>query len=127
MTATTPSQVIEAFAASLNSGDLQGALALYEPGAVFEPEPGRRVHGLEAIGDALTGFFAIEPRISGEIQKVIEAGDVALVVNRWSLRGTDPAGQPIEMGGVSSDVMRRQPDGTWKIAIDDPWGASSRA
>jgi uncharacterized protein (TIGR02246 family) len=127
MTPTTPSQVIEAFAASLNSGDLQGALALYEPGAAFEPEPGRRVHGLAAIGEALTGFFAIEPRISGEIQKVIEAGDVALVVNRWSLRGTDPGGQPIEMGGVSSDVMRRQPDGTWKIAIDDPWGASSRA
>jgi hypothetical protein len=25
--------------------------------------------------------------------------------------------------GVSSDVLRRQPDGRWLIAIDNPWGA----
>jgi ketosteroid isomerase-like protein len=28
------------------------------------------------------------------------------------------------MGGVSSDVLRRQHDGRWLIAVDNPWGAT---
>jgi hypothetical protein len=27
------------------------------------------------------------------------------------------------MGGESSDILRRQSDGRWLIAIDNPWGA----
>lgn len=122
---TTPSQVIDRFTDALNSGDLDGAMSLYEPDAAFAPRPGEQVHGREAIAEALAGFFAIEPRMTGELQKVLEAGDVALVVNRWSLQGTGSGGERIEMGGVSADVMRRQPDGTWRMAIDDPWGSAA--
>jgi ketosteroid isomerase-like protein len=53
----------------------------------------------------------------------MEAGGVALVVNRWSLRGQGPEG-PVEMGGRSADVLRRQGDGSWRVLIDDPWGAT---
>jgi ketosteroid isomerase-like protein len=27
------------------------------------------------------------------------------------------------MGGDSSDLLRRQQDGRWLIAVDNPWGA----
>ena len=26
------------------------------------------------------------------------------------------------MEGVAVDVIRRQPDGSWKMVIDNPWG-----
>ncbi len=26
------------------------------------------------------------------------------------------------MSGESTDVLRRQPDGRWLIALDNPWG-----
>ena len=26
------------------------------------------------------------------------------------------------MSGRSSDILRRQPDGNWLIALDNPWG-----
>jgi ketosteroid isomerase-like protein len=55
----------------------------------------------------------------------VEAGDVALVVNRWSLRGTEPDGAPVEMRGSSADVLRRQADGTWLVLVDDPWGGAA--
>jgi ketosteroid isomerase-like protein len=35
----------------------------------------------------------------------------------------DPRGESVVLGGESTDVLRRQPDGRWLIAIDDPWGA----
>lgn len=120
---TTPAEVIEHFAACLNSGDLDGALSLYLPEAVFQAAPDESaISGREAIGEALAGFLALRPRMTGELQKVHEAGDTALVINRWQLSGTQPDGSPLEMAGTSADVMRRREDGSWAILVDDPWG-----
>jgi ketosteroid isomerase-like protein len=54
---------------------------------------------------------------------VIEAGDLALYLGRWTLRGTDPAGKSVMLGGESADILRRHADGRWLIVIDNPWGA----
>jgi uncharacterized protein (TIGR02246 family) len=121
--AETPQQVIELFSQCLNSGDLDGALSLYEAEAVFAPQPGELASGLPAIRAALAGFFALQPRIEGDIQKVLESENTALVINRWSLTGTQTDGQSLAMKGTSADVVRRQEDGRWLILIDDPWGA----
>jgi uncharacterized protein (TIGR02246 family) len=122
MKAERPEQVIELFAASLNRGDVDAALTLYESDATFAPKPGEEVRGLVAIRDALRQFAALNPQLRGEITKVLTAGDVALVQNRWELRGTHPDGSQVELRGHSADVLRRAPDG-WRIVIDDPWGA----
>jgi uncharacterized protein (TIGR02246 family) len=123
-TTTTPAAVIDAFADRLAAGDLDGALALYEPDATFAPQPGTQVTGHAAIRDALEQCMALRPELSGDVVKVLEAGDVALVVNRWTLRGSAPGGEPVEMAGTSADVMRRGGDGSWRLVVDDPWGAA---
>jgi ketosteroid isomerase-like protein len=46
-------------------------------------------------------------------------------VNAWKLTGTRPDGQAIALEGLSSDVVRQQPDGRWLVIIDDPWGSTS--
>jgi uncharacterized protein (TIGR02246 family) len=120
---TTAAELPAALADRLGAGDVDGALALYEPDATFAPQPGAQVSGLGSIREALEQFAALRPTLVGEIEKVLEADDVALVTNRWTLHGTGPDGAPLEMAGVSADVMRRQPDGTWRILVDDPWGA----
>lgn len=119
-----PSQVIERFGDLLSAGDVRGALGLYEADAAFVVEPGRVVVGTPAIGEALEGFAALHPVFTGEIDQVVEAGDVALVVNCWTLEGTDPGGRSVHQSGRSADVLRRTPDGEWRIAIDDPWGGA---
>jgi uncharacterized protein (TIGR02246 family) len=124
MTATTPEATIERFSQLLAAGDLESMVALYEPDATFAPQPGESVSGRDAIRAALSGFLAVKPRMTGQIEKVLRAGDTALVANRWSLSGTAPDGQPVSMGATSADVLRRRPDGSWGIVIDDPWGAA---
>jgi ketosteroid isomerase-like protein len=124
--ATSPADIIERFARYLGDRDLEALVGLYEPGAAFEVEPGTLVHGHGAIREALARFLALEPTITGEIQKVVEADGTALVVNKWRLEGTGPDGAPIRMGGLSADVMRRRPDGSWRMLIDDPWGGGGR-
>jgi uncharacterized protein (TIGR02246 family) len=122
MTAQTPAQAVELVSRHISAGDVDGALALYEPEAAFTPQPGEVVTGATAIRQALEGFTALRPKLEGQVEKVIESGDVALVLNRWTLAGTAPDGAAIEMGGLSADVLRRQPDGNWLVLIDDPWG-----
>jgi uncharacterized protein (TIGR02246 family) len=120
-----PEATLERFAALLAEEDLDALLDLYEPDAAFAPEPGRSVSGRAAIGEALAGFLALRPRMTGTVEQVLAADDTALVANRWTLHGTQPDGEPIEMGGVSADVLRRRPDGSWGILIDDPWGGGA--
>jgi uncharacterized protein (TIGR02246 family) len=124
MTKVRPEAAIENFSRLLAHGDLDGMVALYEPDATFAPQPGQSVAGRDAIREALQGFLAVKPRMEGTIEKVLEAGDTALVTNRWKLSGTAPDGSPVEMAATSADVLRRRPDGSWGIVIDDPWGAA---
>jgi uncharacterized protein (TIGR02246 family) len=120
-----PEAVIERFSELLARGDLDAMVELYEPDATFAPQPGESVTGRDAIRSALTGFLAVQPRMTGSIEKVLQAGDTALVANRWMLSGTAPDGSPVEMGATSADVLRRRADGSWGIVIDDPWGVTA--
>jgi uncharacterized protein (TIGR02246 family) len=123
--ALRPEAVIERFSELLARGDLDAMVELYEPDATFAPQPGESVTGRDAIRSALTGFLAVQPRMTGSIEKVLQAGDTALVANRWMLSGTAPDGSPVEMGATSADVLRRRADGSWGIVIDDPWGVTA--
>jgi uncharacterized protein (TIGR02246 family) len=124
MTATTPADVITQFAATLHDGRLDDAVALYEPDAVFIPEPGTApLRGWDAIRTALARLTALRPTLTPDIRKVVQAGDIATVLNAWQLDATAPDGTPLHLNGTSADVLRRRPDGTWGLLIDDPWGA----
>ena len=124
MTDARPEAAIQDFSRLLADGDLDGMVALYEPDATFAPQPGQTVSGHDAIREALRGFLAVQPSMEGTIEKVLEAGDTALVANRWRLRGTAEDGSAVDMAATSADVLRRRPDGSWGIVIDDPWGAA---
>ena len=123
-TATTPADVITLFAAALHDGRLDDAVALYESDAVFIPEPGAApISGIGEIRAALASFTALRPTLTPDIRKVVQAGDIATVINAWQLDGTTPDGTPLHLSGTSADVLRRRPDGSWGLLIDDPWGA----
>ena len=119
---STAADTVKKLTEAISRRDLDAAVALYEPTALLVVQPGNVARGSAEIRAALAGFIGLKPTLRAEAERVLEAGAIALYVGRWTLRGTDPAGQPVEMGGESSDILRRQPDGTWLIAIDNPWG-----
>ncbi len=115
MPAQSPQQLNELVAEALSRGDLDAALALYEPGAVLPNQAGELRTGTDAISQELAPFAAMKPDMKTRITKVIEAGNIAVVYNQWSM--TTPA----QMSGRAVVVSRRQPDGTWLLVIDDPF------
>ena len=75
---------------ALNSGDLEAAVALYDPEACVVPEPGTMVKGTAAIRETLTGFLSMKPTITAPPSQVIQTGELAAVFNSWSLIGSGP-------------------------------------
>jgi uncharacterized protein (TIGR02246 family) len=123
----TPAGTVEHFSQLLGEGRLDALLELYEEGATFVPEPGRAVSGRETIRGELERLVAMGPRMSGSVEQVLQAGDTALVAYRWRMEASAPDGTPIRQKGLSADVLRRRPDGSWGVIIDDPYGGAGTA
>ena len=117
---TTPEALMRSFTDRVHAGDLDGLVSLYEPAAVFEPQPGVVVEGRPAIRQALAELLALRPRMVAETVQVLRADDVALVINEWTMTGTAPDGSEVRQGGRSADVVRRQPSGAWLVLVDKP-------
>ena len=121
MPATTPREVYQQFSVAFNAGDLERVMEFYEPDAALVAQPGEAMAGTEQVRAALEAFLALNGRVAFDVKDVTQAGDVALTVTSWSLTGgTGADGQPVTMGGVSSDVLRCRA-GAWRYAIDQPW------
>ena len=122
MAANSPQEVAAGIGQGLSNSDLEGTMAMYEPNACFVTEQGQVLQGHAAIRGAISSFIALTPTMSAESRTVVQADDVAIIYTKWSLSGTTPDGGAINKSGQSTDVMRRQPDGTWLCVIDSPFG-----
>ncbi|HVO04556.1 MAG TPA: nuclear transport factor 2 family protein [Candidatus Cybelea sp.] len=100
-----------------NAGDVAGMTALFEPDAVIELNDGRLVRGKDAIHAfftelQVTGLGPEGRRFKlGDQRPALICGDLALT----STRSID--------GDVTTEVARRQADGTW-LWIIDRWSVS---
>ena len=123
MSVRSPEEVIRKLFDAINKGDIDTAVALYEPGGSLVAQPGQVETGTAALREALEAFAAIKPTLTLEQEAFVMADGIALSVVKWTLKGSGPDGELIQMEGKSSDVLRQQSDESWLIVIDNPWGS----
>lgn len=122
MTTHGPLEAVTRLVNAMDQGDVATALSNYAPEASLVVRPGVVATETSELREALASFVALKPILETEAHQIAEAGEVALYCSRWILRGTDPAGNSVEVRHRSSDILRRLPNGTWLIALDNPWG-----
>jgi uncharacterized protein (TIGR02246 family) len=122
MPAYQPAELHALFVDAFNRGDVDALLALYEPDAVFITAPGEHVRGPDEIRAAIEGLLSLGGALRITTRWTTECGDLALLHGDWELPGTDPDGRPHHISALDTEVVRRQPDGTWRFVIDDPFG-----
>jgi uncharacterized protein (TIGR02246 family) len=109
MPAHKPEDLPELYVQALNSGDLDGLVALFEPEACMSPEPRQVVAGAQAIREALSAFLAMKPKLTQEVKTLGQTSDIALSTANWHLTGTGPDGNTVDMRGQSLAVLRQRP------------------
>ena len=118
----TPEEVLNSVTEGINVGNLDSLMTLYEPLACFASQPGKLAETPEGIRESLRNFIDMKGKLNLSVKRVLKANDLALVITYWSFNGTGPDRKPVHMTAKSADVLRQQPDGTWRFVIDNPWG-----
>ena len=107
--ATEPNDLGKYFIERANAGDVDGLVALYEPDAVLAFPPGNLATGHAEIRKVFEQFVAAAPVLSPGRQHLALAGDdLALTAST------------LTSGEVAVEIARRQPDGSWLWAVDQP-------
>lgn len=118
--AAQPEDLNQFFLERANAGDVHGVVALYEPDAVLVSPGGQLITGTQALRQAYTQLFAGKPKFEGETQGAIHNGDLALTSTQFTTSSVGPGGKLMTMKSATTEVARRQPDGTWLWVIDQP-------
>jgi uncharacterized protein (TIGR02246 family) len=121
MQPTTPEQVHVLWREATNAGDLEAIVALYEPQAAIVNTEGELLEGLDAVRHVTEGLLQLKPTFELRVERVLRCGDVALLLSPWTMSAT-AEGTPMTLQGTTTDLVRRQPDGTWRFVIDNPTG-----
>lgn len=117
-----PTDLHPLWAERFNAGDLDGMIALAEPGSGFVPQPGTVVTD-DDYRAALGGFLAMGLPIALTLKRSLVSGDIALLVYDWTIEGTAADGNQVTLAGTTADVLRRGPHG-WRYALDNPFGTA---
>jgi steroid delta-isomerase len=104
---------------AFNTGDRDGVCDLFAPDllATNRDAPDRSFDDMCSQLRRVLADPERRYRYSAEIKEVLTSGDLAVVRLYWTLEVRDPDGNLLETGvDAGMDVLRRQPDGAWRIA-----------
>lgn len=119
---TALDQLNLAFAERFNARDLEGLMALNQPGVVFVPAPGQPVTGDAAVRAALEQFLGLNLPITMTVRRTFESEGVGLAVADWTITGTGPDGSDVAIAGTTADVAVYSEEHGWRYAVDNPFG-----
>ena len=124
--ARRPEDIVPALLAHINSLDTEVMLGFYDPQGVLVDADGVPQAGAAAIRAELRKYFSLGLPMSITARHIFVAGDIASLVLDWSIVGTGPDGQAVNMVATANDIARRGADGYWRYLIDNPFGTAVR-
>ena len=105
-----------------NADDLDAVMALDEPEARFVTQSGDTVMGRDAIRSVLRGMIDAKTRLHSRVVRAVTAGDIAQLYTDFEVTTVDGSSKTVPVYNKAIEVLRRQPDGDWKLIIGDPNG-----
>lgn len=106
----------------LNAGHLDAVMALYEPDARFVARSGETLVGRDAIRKVLAGMVEAKTQFQSTVLRAVTVGDIAQLYTDFEGTRIDDAGNTVQVRNKAIEVLRRQPDGDWKLIVGDPNG-----
>ena len=103
-----------------NTGQVDRLVAIYAPDAVILPPAGPVIEGSETIRELFRQEFErFDTKLAFTTQAIEVDDEMAFRRGRYVWRGTPRmTGQTVETANKFLEVWRKQPDGSWRIAVD---------
>lgn len=118
-----PEEMNPAFAKAFNSGKLDNLSALFEQNAILFDHGNKPHQGRGPVRETLEKLLRIEGTMVSTNVYCVPFEDIALLRCRFVIDTTDTEGNPTQIKGFSSEIARKQPDGSWLYIIDHPFGS----
>jgi uncharacterized protein (TIGR02246 family) len=114
-----PEDAHATLAAAFNTGDVATVLSMYDETGIIVPQPGTTATGKAQFEASIRAILAIPGQMEIKTVYCLRTGNLALGRSEWRI--TD--GGEVKISAKGIEVMKEQPDGTWKIVIDQAFGA----
>jgi ketosteroid isomerase-like protein len=112
-----PSEAPELVSLAVSDGDLGAAVAQYEQAAPLRPWADDR-RGSNTVTDTMAAIIRLRLPLDTRLLAVLPADGLTMLVCERSIDGAGPGGEAVSLHGVGCTVVRRQDDGSWRIAAD---------
>lgn len=106
-------------AAAFNTGNVDTVLSMYDFNGIIVPEPGKPVSGRQQFEEAIKAILSIKGTMEIKTVYCLQTGNLAVGRSEWNIKD----GDEVKISAKGIEVMKEQPDGTWKIVIDHAFGA----
>lgn len=110
-------QVVDDWMAASKAGDLAKVLDLMTDDAVFMV-PGHEPFGKQEFAAASQAMSKMQIAGTSEIVELQVLGGWAFIRAHIDLRITPPGGEVLRRAGYTLTLLRKQPDGSWRLARD---------
>jgi ketosteroid isomerase-like protein len=104
---------------AFNTKKLDVVMSIYDGAGIIVPEPEKPVSGKEKFVEAVKAILAIPGKMQIKTVYCLQTGDVAVGRSEWNIKD----GNETKVSAKGIELMKRQPDGTWKIVVDHAFGA----
>jgi ketosteroid isomerase-like protein len=121
MPANSPEDICRLFQQYMAVGDLDAVLSVFDPEVVLVKQSGEVTQGRDGLRQELAPVAAMKTRLAFTIKQVVRSGDIALMHTEWQVSF------PLPLSVYAIAVTRRQPDGTWRWLIGDPFTVGRHA
>ena len=108
-------------AAAFNTGDVATVMSMYDVNGIIVPEPNKPVSGAAKFEESIKAILTIKGKMEIKTVYCLVTDGIALGRSEWSI--TD--GNEVKISAKGIEVMKQQTDGTWKIVIDQAFGAEA--
>lgn len=109
-------EALELVSQAFSDGDLDAALAQYEPSAQLQPW----ANPIPApdLRDTMRELMDLRLPLSLDIRETMQVSGLTVVICERRIAGLGPDCQEIRLRGYGFAAVRPRPDGSWRIAID---------
>jgi uncharacterized protein (TIGR02246 family) len=109
--------LIATWMAASQAGNLDTVLSLMTDDVVFMVA-GREPFGKQEFAAATRSMQGVRIEGTSDIAELKVLGDWAYLRNRLTVTITPPGGSPTTRSGYTLTVLRKEPDGRWRLARD---------